>query len=92
MFRSLPEHVGKQSVTLLSLQLVQTITGYTKNDYRYTRRVKVVLLNPEHADKTHTKCGLCSQKAKTKANIEDQCERPCTKGESLRIMIDADGL
>lgn len=52
------EDVGKQSATLLLLQLVQDITGYTKRYYRCTRRTKVVLLNPEHAEETHTKCGI----------------------------------
>jgi hypothetical protein len=83
VFRSLAKRVAKQSVILLLLQLVQVIiTGYTKNYYRSTRRAKVVLLNPKNAVETHAKCALCSRKAKTKANIEDQCERPCTKGES----------
>ena len=76
---------GKQSATLSLLELVQVITRYMK---------KKLLLMYKKAEGGAFKSGacrqnalksadhVCSRKAKTKANMEDQCERPCTEGES----------
>jgi len=84
MFRSVAKDgMGKTICYIITVLVGTSHYKVHRKLLQIYEKVKVVLLNPENVDKTHTKCGPCSrQKAETKANIEDQCKRPCTKGES----------